>query len=127
MLLGAPFDCGDKTREKSILWALDDSKISHAQDWDQDWPPLLIESVDLFCLFTNHISEKDLLNRDLARLDKSKQCLENAQWVINFDDKRQNILKQNGHLGGKKLIYKYIFFRRCYLVTFNEQKNSFIF
>ena len=32
MLLGAPFDCGDKTREKSILWALDDSKISHAQD-----------------------------------------------------------------------------------------------
>ena len=30
--LGAPFDCGDKTREKSILWALDDSKISHAQD-----------------------------------------------------------------------------------------------
>lgn len=88
---------------------------------------LLIESVDLFCLFTNHISEKDLLNRDLARLDKSKQCLENAQWVINFDDKRQNILKQNGHLGGKKLIYKYIFFRRCYLVTFIEQKNSFIF
>ena len=88
---------------------------------------LLIESVDLFCLFTNHISEKDLLNRDLARLDKSKQCLENAQWVINFDDKRQNILKQNGRLGGKKLIYKYIFFRRCYLVTFNEQKNSFIF
>ena len=89
---------------------------------------LLIESVDLFCLFTNHISEKDLLNRDLARLDKSKQCLENAQWVINFDDKRQNsILKQNGHLGGKKLIYKYIFFRRGYLGTFNEQKNSFIF
>ena len=86
---------------------------------------LLIESVDLFCLFTNHISEKDLLNRDLARLDKSKQCLENAQWVINFDDKRQNILKQNGHLGGKKLIYKYIFFRRCYLVTFNEQKKFF--
>ena len=32
MLLGAPFDCGDKTCEKSILWALDDSKISHAQD-----------------------------------------------------------------------------------------------
>ena len=32
MLLGAPFDCGDETREKSILWALDDSKISHAQD-----------------------------------------------------------------------------------------------
>ena len=63
---------------------------------------LLIESVDLFCLFTNHISEKDLLNRDLARLDKSKQCLENAQWVINFDDKRQNILKQNRHLGGEK-------------------------
>ena len=89
---------------------------------------LLIESVDLFCLFTNHISEKDLLNRDLARLDKSKQCLENVQWVINFDDKRQNsILKQNGHLGGKKLIYKYIFFRRGYLGTFNEQKNSFIF
>ena len=78
---------------------------------------LLIESVDLFCLFTNHISEKDLLNRDLAQLDKSKQCLENAQWVINFDDKRQNILKQNRYLGGKKLIYKYIFFRRGYLVT----------
>ena len=32
MLLGAPFDCGDKTCEKSILWALDDSKINHAQD-----------------------------------------------------------------------------------------------
>ena len=50
MLLGAPFDCGDKTREKSILWALDDSKISHAQDGDQktDPPGLVIESV--FCL-----------------------------------------------------------------------------
>ena len=40
MLLGAPFDCGDKTCEKKYSLALDDSKISHAQDWDQDWPPL---------------------------------------------------------------------------------------
>ena len=81
---------------------------------------LLIESVDLFCLFTNHISEKDLLNRDLARLDKSKQCLENAQWVINFDDKRQNILKQNGHLGGKKNLSKY-----KYLYLFQKMLFSY--